>query len=124
MTTSRVLVLLVLSVSGCSAFDSEETLVGALRWYHRWIAELPVTAQSIDCSVAAFPTARFAYCEPGSLGVDIDTPQGSRAVAINITRVLSDFPVALTDFVNHRRSGPEHKPTIRKFSVLASSLSA
>src|ERR1700694_555519 len=110
MTMLRLLVLVVLSVSCCAPFGSEETVVGALRWYYRWIAEVPATAKSMDCTVAAFSNSGFAYCEPGSLGVDLETPQGSPAVATNVTRVLSGFSEALTDFVNHRYSGPEHKP--------------
>ena len=124
MTMLRLLVLVVLSVSGCAAFDSEEALVAASRWYHRWIAELPATAKSMDCTVAAFPTSSFAYCEPGSLGVDLETTQGSPAVATNITRVLSGFTEALTDFVNHRYSGSPRNPTIRTLSIPASVLSA
>lgn len=120
----RLLVLVVFSVSVCSAFDSEDGLAGALRWYHRWIAQLPDTAKSVDCTVATFPNSSFAYCEPGPLGIDLETPQGAPAVATNITRALSDFPEELTDFVNHRYSGPKYNPTIGTLSVPASLLSA
>ena len=119
----RLLVLIVVSASGCAAFDSEDALVGALRWYHRWIAELPSTAKSVDCTVAAFPNASFAYCKPGPFGVDLETPKGAPAVATNITRALSGFSEEVADFVNHRYSGREDTPTIGMLSVPSSSLS-
>lgn len=124
MRTIKLLAIMVLSVSGCAAFDSEEAVVAALRWYHRWIAELPSTAKSMDCRLATFPGSAFAYCNPGALGIDLETPQGAPAVATNITRTLSGFSTELTDFVNHRYFGPERNPVIRTLSIPASTLSA
>jgi hypothetical protein len=124
MTIARLLAIALVAVSAGAAPGREDALVGALRWYYRWIAELPSTAKSVDCTVAAFPNSTFTYCEPGPLAIDLETPRGSPAIATNITRALSDFSDELTDFVNHRYSGPEQTPTITKFSVPASSLSA
>jgi hypothetical protein len=119
----RLLVLVAVSASGSAAFDSEDGLAGALRWYHRWIAELPNTAKSVHCTVAAFQNVSFAYCEPGPLAIDLETRQGAPAVATNITRALSVFSDELINFVNHRYSGPEQKPAIRTLSFPPSSLS-
>jgi hypothetical protein len=123
MTVSRRLVVLYIFSAGvCLAHDSDAALVAALRWYHRWIAVLPSTTESINCTVAAFPASSFAYCEPGSLAIDIDTPPGSPAVATNVTPLLLGFSAALTDFVNHRYSGPRGAPTIKTLSIPAGSV--
>lgn len=119
----RLLALVLASVSTCAAFDSEDGLMGALQWYYRWIAQLPSTAKSVNCTVAAFPNASFAYCEPGPLAIDIETSPGAPAVVTNIAPALSVFSDELTDFVNHRYSGPEQKPRIGTVSFPANSLS-
>src|SRR5665213_1808894 len=116
MSTLRLLFFFALFPWCCPASDADQSLVGALRWYHRWIVELPVTAGSTDCKVAAFTESQFAYCEPGKLEIDIDTPRGSAASAANIRHALAGFPVELGNFANHRE-GPPQIPSVRTISV-------
>lgn len=123
MTTLRLLFFLVLVTWRCPASDGDQALAGALRWYHRWIADLPMTAGSTDCKVAAFTNSQFAYCEPGKLAIDIDTPPGSPAFATNITRAVAGFPEELRDFVNHRSAGSPQIPSVRTMSISKAVLS-
>jgi hypothetical protein len=122
MSTLRLLFFFLLIAWCCPASDADQALVGALRWYYRWIAELPVTAGSPDCKVAVFTNSQFAYCEPGKLSIDIETPQGSPAAVTNITRAFTGFPEELRDFVNHRYAGPQQIPSVRTMSVSRSDL--
>jgi len=122
MTMLRLLVFVALSCWSCAASGSEDGLVGALRWYYRWIAELPATAKSMDCTVASFSISQFAFCEPGPLAIDLDMPPSSAPMATNITRALSGFADELRNFKGHRYSGPPQNPVIRALSIQASTL--
>ena len=124
MTPLRLILILVLAAWNCSGSNVDEALIGALRWYHRWIATLPQRVASVDCKVAAFSESQFAYCQPGKLGIDIDTPRGSSASVVAITQVFSGFPEELTDFLNHRYPGPTQIPSVRSLSIPRSALSA
>jgi len=117
MSTLRLLFFFAFFAWCGAASDADQALVGALRWYHRWIAELPVTAGSTDCKVAAFTESQFAYCEPGKLAIDIDAPRGSSASAANITWAVAGFPEELRDFVNRRYAGPPQIPSVRTMSI-------
>ena len=73
MKIKCLLVFAVMSMSSRAAFDPESGLIQALRWYHRWIRELPSNSKSQDCTVASFSNSSFAYCQPGSLAIDLDS---------------------------------------------------
>lgn len=124
MSASRCLVLFLFTVTFCSAYELDDVIIGALRWYHRWILELPGTAEFADRTVAVLPLASFAYCEPGPLGIDVVVQNRGPVVATSITTVPGAFREAFADFVMHRYGGSVRNPTIRKLSVTAASLAA
>ena len=91
------LIALVLATN-CFALDKPESLVGALRWYHRWIAELPRGAEGADRTLAATLTRQVACCEPASVVVEPATPRGSNPTATSITQFSDGLPAATKEF--------------------------
>ena len=122
--TIRLAAVAVVLCSGCSASGPEDALSDALRWYYRWMDELPSTVKSVDCSAGVFSTAQFADCGPDDLAIDLDTSRPSRSVATNIARAVLGFAGELGDFRSHRYSGSPENPTIVNISVPASKLAA
>jgi hypothetical protein len=113
----RLLLLCFALVGTCHASDAESALVSALRWHYRWFEQLPATTKSIDCKVATFNKAEFAYCEPGKFAIDIDIPQGTLATVTSIQIAFGSFSDELTDFMNHRYFGPPQTPSVRTLSI-------
>ena len=96
MSTLRLLFFFALVAGCCPASGADQPLVGALRWYYRWMAELPARGRSTNCKVAVFTKSEFAYCEPAKLAIDIDTPLVSAASVTNITDAFFGFSVAIS----------------------------
>lgn len=120
----RRFLLLFAFVWLCPAADLTSVLTSALRWEYTWIMELPAGTKSIDCQVATFMTAQFAYCSPRNLAIDIDTPKGASPKVTSIQTAIRSFPVELTNFINHRYFGPKETPSVTTISIPVSGLAA
>lgn len=68
-----------------------DALRGGLGWYFRWMQEVPVGAESIDCRIAIAEARGFACCSPGSIYMDIDVVGGAQPRVINIRRDMAGF---------------------------------
>lgn len=113
----RLFLLWIALVGMCRASGADGALASALRWHYRWIEKLPAAATSINCKVASFSKAQFAYCEPGNLAIDVNISQDAQAAVTSIQIAVGLFPSELADFVNHRYFGPQQTPSIRTLSI-------
>lgn len=75
-----------------------ETLRHGLEWYFHWVKPMPASEGRIGCRGAEFPTANFAYCEPGE--VILELPKTDRSANHLNTQVIfsttDEYTEALT----------------------------
>jgi hypothetical protein len=115
--------LLACAACGSGPTGPEPSVISALRWYNRWIDPLALRpTKFIDCELALFRKKGFAYCQPGSIEIEFETPVGSPPIITHIGPVFTNYSKTLHDFKIHQYPGGSESLTTRHVSIPTSAL--